>query len=126
MKVPAIVNTMIFSMKKHSPEILIISGVVGVVASTVLACKATLKVNDVLDETKETIDKIHEAKEKKPEEYSEQDAKKDLAIVYVQTAWKLFREKMDELHALSHARGVLSYDGETSAPPSKPLILNIE
>ena len=36
----------------------------------------------------------------------------------VQTAWKLFREKMDELHALSHARGVLSYDGETVAPPA--------
>lgn len=36
----------------------------------------------------------------------------------VQTAWKLFRDKMDELHALSHAMGVLYLDGETVAPPA--------
>ncbi|MBQ9820321.1 MAG: hypothetical protein IJM60_08605, partial [Bacteroidales bacterium] len=36
----------------------------------------------------------------------------------LQTARTLFREKMDELHALNHAVGVLSYDGETVAPPA--------
>lgn len=106
MKVQEIVNTIIFSTKKHSPEILIVTGVIGVVASTVLACKATLKVNDILDETKETIDKIHEAKETKPEEYSEDDAKKDLAIVYVQTAWKLTK-----LYAPAIILGSLSLTG---------------
>ena len=33
-----------FQLKKHSPEILIVAGVVGVVTSAVMACKATTKV----------------------------------------------------------------------------------
>ena len=85
-----------FKIKKHSPEILIVTGVVGVVASTVMACKATLKVNDVLDEAKENIEKIHEMQaiaEEHPEEYGEkypeETANKDLAITYVQTGLKL-------------------------------------
>ena len=58
-----------------------------------LACKATLKVNDVLDDTKNSIDKVHVAVEKKKtesgKEYDEQDAKKDLALIYAQTGVKL-------------------------------------
>lgn len=82
-----------FQLKKHSPEILVAVGVVGAVGSAVLACKATLKVNDVLDETKTSIDKIHVAKEKgvteAGQEYTEQDSKKDLTLVYAQTGIKL-------------------------------------
>ena len=82
-------------MKKHSPEILVVVGVVGTVASTVVACKATLKATDILDEAKENIDKIHECaalcseKEELKEKYQTEDVKKDLATVYVQTGVKL-------------------------------------
>lgn len=82
-----------FKIKKHSPEILVVAGVVGVVGSAVMACKATLKVNEVLEEAKENVDKIHEAVEKgetqshKP--YTVEDSKKELGIVYVQTGWEL-------------------------------------
>ena len=41
-------------VQKHSPEILAGVGVVGTVASAVMACKATLKLDDILAETKET------------------------------------------------------------------------
>lgn len=78
-------------LKKHSPEILLAGGVVGVVTSTVMACKATLKVEEILDESKEKIEKIHEVMEA-PElehKYTPEDGKKDLAIVYVQTGVKL-------------------------------------
>lgn len=82
-------------VKKHSPEILIVAGVVGVVGSAVLACKATLKVNEVVDKTKEDLDEIHSATEngvtKAGEEYTEEDCKKDTAVVYVQTGVKLAR-----------------------------------
>lgn len=84
-----------FQLKKHSPEILVASGVIGAVTSAVLACKATLKVNDVLDEAKVTIDKIHTSTETgvtpggKP--YSVDDSKKDLALAYTQTGIKLVR-----------------------------------
>lgn len=88
-----------FKLKKHSPEILVVAGVVGVVGSTVMACKATTKVNDILDETKEQLDAIHEAGEKLENgevlklkdggEYTVEQNKKDLTIVYAQTAVKM-------------------------------------
>ncbi len=80
-------------LKKHSPEILLAAGVVGVVASGVMACKATLKVEEIIDDAKHKIDTIHEvsADPTMAEKYSEEDSKKDLAIVYTQTAVKLIK-----------------------------------
>lgn len=78
-------------VQKHSPEILAGVGVVGTVASAVMACKATLKLDDILAESKETRDKIKEVAEnpRYEEEYSQEDAKKDLTINYTQTAMKI-------------------------------------
>lgn len=93
-------------LQKHSPEILMAVGVVGTVASAVLACKATLKVNEVLEETKDNIDKVHMVvnNESMDEEmYSQEDANKDLAIIYVQTGIKLAK-----LYAPALALGALS------------------
>lgn len=82
-----------FKVKKYSPEILLTTGIVSGVASAVLACKATLKVNEVLDETKTSVDKIHVATEtgltEAGQEYSLEDSKKDMTLVYVQTGIKL-------------------------------------
>ncbi len=80
-------------LKKRSPEILLAAGVVGVVASGVMACKATLKVEEIIDDAKHKIDTIHEvsADPTMAEKYSEEDSKKDLAIVYTQTAVKLIK-----------------------------------
>lgn len=76
---------------KHSPEILAGVGVVGVVGSLVMACKATTKLSDILDESKEQLDKIKEvaADPAYEEKYSQDDAKKDTTITYVQTAMKV-------------------------------------
>ena len=78
-------------VQKHSPEILMGVGVVGVVTSTVMACKATMKLNDILEESKETRDKIKEVENnpKYEDKYSPSDAKKDLTINYVQTGMKV-------------------------------------
>lgn len=78
-------------IKKHSPEILVVGGIIGTVASTVMACKATTKVNDILEETKTQVNQVHDvlADESIPEEkYSVEDSKKDLAIIYTQSAVK--------------------------------------
>ena len=85
-----------FKLKKHSPEILVVAGVVGIVTSTVMACKATTKVNDIVDEAKETVDTIHNSVGKglrtsDGEEYTQEVANKDLAIVYTQTGWKFVK-----------------------------------
>lgn len=85
-----------FKFKKHSPEILVGAGIVGVVGSAVMACKATTKLDEVLEEPKEKIEKIHELMENPdmvPEgkEYTEEDGKKDLTIMYTQSAVKVVK-----------------------------------
>ena len=80
-------------VQKHSPEILMGVGVVGVVTSTIMACKATMKLNDILEESKEKRDIIKEV-ENNPDykdQYSPEDAKKDLTINYVQTGMKIVK-----------------------------------
>ena len=83
-----------FKLKKHSPEILVVSGVIGVVGSAVMACKATTKLDSILNEASEKIDTIHECAEHPevlPEPYTEEDSKKDLAIVYTRTAFDVVK-----------------------------------
>lgn len=78
-------NQVIFSVKKASPEILLVGGVIGVVGSTVLACKATLKAEEILDEHAENMETIHEAEEKCPEKYTEHDVQVDTTRTYIHT-----------------------------------------
>jgi hypothetical protein len=76
-----------FGLKKKAPEIAIATGVVSAIVGTVFACKATLKVNDILEKAKGDIETVHEflADEAHKDEYSEQDGKKDLTLIYVKT-----------------------------------------
>lgn len=87
------INRVGLKMKKHSPEILVVTGVVGVVTSAVMACKATTKLDAVLAESKEKIDTIHNYIETEgySEKYTEEDGKKDLAITYLQSGLKVAR-----------------------------------
>ena len=83
-----------FQLKKHSPEILVIAGVIGGVTAAVMACKATTKAGDILDDTKRQLDVIHQGMEDGDihgTEYTQEDGKKDLAIVYTQTAVKFIK-----------------------------------
>ena len=82
------INRVGFQLKKHSPEILVVVGIVGAVTSAVMACKATTKANDILNDAKSQVDKVHKVLEDEaisPEMYSEEDSKKDLAIIYAKT-----------------------------------------
>lgn len=78
-------------LAKNSPQILLGLGIAGVITSTVLACKATLKVNEIVKETKETIDIINHEGSLGKEHYSKEDAGKDLVIVYAQTGMKFVK-----------------------------------
>ena len=93
-------------LKKHSPEILVVGGVVGLVASGVMACKATTKLSAILDDSKEQIelfDKVAANPEMVNEEYTVEDAEKDKKIVKVQTAVKVAK-----LYAPAVAIGMIS------------------
>lgn len=79
--------------QKHSPEILVVAGVVGVVASAVMACKATTKIDEVLKESKENIEKTNKYVEEKgyTEKYTEEDHKNDLRIFQVKGGMELVK-----------------------------------
>lgn len=85
----ATVKNVGFVLKKHAPEIMIIGGIVGGTTATVLACIATAKAGDVVHGAKEELDKIKEAQENFPDEYTDEDAKKDRRMVYLKTTGKM-------------------------------------
>ena len=79
-------------VSKYSPEILVVTGVVGIITSTVLACRGTLKLTAILDEAGNTLDRIQNANETVSlEKYSKADAKKDAMITYFQTGAKVLK-----------------------------------
>lgn len=90
--VNGVVSKTVMKLKKHSPEILVVAGVAGAVVSAVVACKATTKVSAILEDTKNTLDIIHDGVETgaiKGKTYTPEDGKKDTTMVYVQTGVKL-------------------------------------
>lgn len=83
-----------FKFKKHSPEIFIISGIVGGIAAAVMACKATTKAGKVIDKAKDDLDMIHAAIDGRvpaKENYAEEESKKDITKVYVSTGLSLVK-----------------------------------
>ena len=83
-----------FKLKQRSPEILVAAGVAGIVSSMVLACKASTKVHDILEDTKEQLSQVKQVLEDEKfskETYSEEDAKKDTTIIYAQTGIKFIK-----------------------------------
>jgi hypothetical protein len=68
-------------LQKHSPEILMGLGIIGVVASTVMACKATLKVKEIIDEGDANLETMNEVLATH-DNYSEEDYQKDKILVY--------------------------------------------
>lgn len=81
------------TLKKHSPEILIGLGIVGTITSTVMACKASTKAGEILENSRKELEKVHEVASK-PEyakDYTEKDYKKDLTIVYAKTGVELVK-----------------------------------
>lgn len=78
-------------LKKHSPEILVITGIVGTVASAVMACKATTKLNPIIEDMRTDLDTIHTVAEKRSDKYTEKDIRKATAMTYGQTTLKIVK-----------------------------------
>lgn len=101
-------------LKKKSPELLMATGLLGFAGTVVLACKATLKAEEVIAEAEEKIDKIKYVHENtievsdgeggtKVAEYTEADYRKDMGIVYIQTSGKFLK-----LYGPAITMGILS------------------
>lgn len=102
-KVTSQAGRQILRGKKHSPTVLFVAGVAGVVTTVVLASRATLKMEEVLAEAEKKKANIGEALEQTEKAYDQQDAHKDGAVLRVQTALKICR-----LYAPAFAVGVIS------------------
>ncbi|QFG08728.1 hypothetical protein PBI_INGRID_55 [Arthrobacter phage Ingrid] len=90
--------------KKFAPQVLLGAGVIGVVASTVLASKATLNLEEVLDRHRDAISIVNEGAHVRPaDEYTSTMHKRDLTLVHMRT----FKE-LGKLYALPVGLGVLS------------------
>ena len=76
------------NLQKASPEVLLGVGIVGLVGSTVLACRATLKVSEILDDSKTKVD---QATNLVHDDYSESDRQRDLMLIKYQTSVKIVR-----------------------------------
>lgn len=97
--------------KKHSPTILFVGGVVGVGATVVTACRATLKLEEVL-ETGQTDREMAKAvlNDERHPEYTEADYKKDMTILYVRNAVGVCK-----LYAPAIVLGIVSIGALTGA-----------
>jgi hypothetical protein len=83
---------------ENAPKILFVGGVVGMVGSTVLACRATLKLEEVLDEIETVKSNAEEVKHMVDSgqtdsdvTYSDAEYKRDLHIISVQGVGKIVK-----------------------------------
>ena len=76
----------VLKLKKNSPAIFFVAGIVGVTASVVLASRATLHVEDVIEDTQERIVEAQTALTLESDEYDENDYRKDVTIIYAHAA----------------------------------------
>lgn len=74
-------------LQKNSPAILTVGGIVFIVGGTILACRATLKLDDILDDAEEEVAKIKSERTKG----FDKTYRKDLTISYAQTCFSLVR-----------------------------------
>jgi hypothetical protein len=81
--------------QKNAPKWMFVAGIVGVVGSTVLACKATLKLEETLEDFKNDIDETKELRSKalahRDGELVKVANNKDLAYVYMKGTYSIVR-----------------------------------
>ncbi|MBP5596314.1 MAG: hypothetical protein J6Y02_13085 [Pseudobutyrivibrio sp.] len=80
---------------KNAPKILLGIGITSMVGGTVVACKQTLKVEEILDDHQNSVEEIHsvrnEALEAEEDFYTEKDMKKDLCKTYIRTTGRIMK-----------------------------------
>lgn len=94
------VGRKLLTVRKHSPVLLFSAGVVGVVSAAVLASRATLKLEGILQEANSDLEK---ARNLDHEDYSDDDRQQDVVKIYLRTGFQVTRA-----YAPSVVIGVLS------------------
>lgn len=76
-----------FKIKKASPEIMLVTAIIGAGAATVLACRATLKASKKVEECKQQIEEIEASNTtlNNDDVYCEADTKREIRNIYINT-----------------------------------------
>lgn len=93
-------------IKKHSPEILIAAGIGTGIVATIVACKQTIKANDIVAEARKSLQNIEDVKElaaNNEVEYTEENEQEDRKTIGMQVA-----VGMAKTYALPVGLGILS------------------
>lgn len=93
-------------IKKHSPEILVAVGIGTGIVATIVACKQTIKANDIVAEARKSLQNIEDVKElaaNNEVEYTEENEQEDRKTIGMQVA-----VGMVKTYALPVGLGVLS------------------
>ena len=90
MNTKRIISRIGLKLKKYSPEILTFLGLAGTVTSTVLACKATLNLPEIMEKKDEDMQLINDSMND-IDTYTEKDARRETTKVYAQTGVKIIR-----------------------------------
>ncbi len=78
------VGRQLLTMRKDSPRALFVLGIAGVVGSTILACRASLKLEETLDEFKDDIAGVKTLEQNIPDKgYTRSEYNKDMAYAYM-------------------------------------------
>lgn len=93
-------------IKKHSPEILVVTGIGTGIIAAIVACKQTIKANDIVAEARKNLQNIEDVKElaaNNEVEYTEENEQEDRKTIGMQVA-----VGMVKTYALPVGLGVLS------------------
>ena len=85
------VGRQILTTQKHSPKVLFAAGVVGVVGTVVLAARATLKLEEILDEHAEMSAKAEVVRDSGRGDYTAKDYQTDMVKLYARTSYKIVK-----------------------------------
>lgn len=77
--------------QKHAPSLLFGAGIVGFIGTTVLASRATLKLEEVLETTQHDLSLANQVREASPEKYSDSDLQEDRVKIIAQGAGRVIR-----------------------------------
>lgn len=110
------VGRQLLQVQKNSPALLFATGIVGFAATTVLACRSTLKIEEVLQTAEDDLRKIELAADTiVDDKYSDIDKKRDQALVYVRTGvalgklyWPALLCGAVSVAALTKSHGILT------------------
>lgn len=82
-KISSKVGVTALKVQKNSPTLLFVGGVAGIVTTVVLASRATLKLDEVLEETNSKLADIDTVLDLGRDTYGREEARHDKAVIYI-------------------------------------------